>query len=60
MAVNKFEDIVRPIVDNFGNIYKEKEIISIIEVVRMTSLFPSFVNEVDNFFFMEDVSREEV
>jgi hypothetical protein len=60
VEVNKFEDIARDGVDHFGNVYKEEYRVSIAEVVRMISFFPSFVNEVENSSLMMEVSKEEI
>lgn len=46
--------------DHFKNNYRAKDRATIIEVVKMTSFFPIFVNEVDNEILLEDVSKEEL
>ena len=57
MEVNKFEDLVRVTIDHFVNISKEEERVSIVVVVKMTSFFPSFVNQDENVSLMEKVLK---
>lgn len=57
MEVNKFEDLVRVTIDHFVNIYKEEERVSIVVVVKMTSFFPSLVNQDENVSLMEKVLK---
>lgn len=55
--MNNFEDLVRVTIDHFVNIYKEEERVSIVVVVKMTSFFPSFVNQDENVSLMEKVLK---
>ena len=57
MEVNKFEDLVRVTIDHFVNISKEEERVSIVVVVKMTSFFPSLVNQDENVSLMEKVLK---
>lgn len=57
MEVNKFEDLVRVTIDHFVNIYKQEERVSIVVVVKMTSFFPSLVNQDENVSLMEKVLK---
>jgi len=57
LEVNKFEDLVRVTIDHFVNIYKEEERVSIVVVVKMTSFFPSLVNQDENVSLMEKVLK---
>ena len=46
--------------DYFEGIYKEDSRASISKVVRMTSFFPSFVEEEDNERLLEKVSKDKL
>eukprot|EP01018_Ginkgo_biloba_P022058 Gb_03022 [translate_table: standard] len=60
VEVTNFEDLARAGVSHFGKIFKAEERVSIAEVVRLTSFFPSFVNEAENLSLLKEVSKEEV
>jgi hypothetical protein len=55
-----FQDISKLLVDYFEGIYKEDSGASISKVVRMTSSFPSFVEEEDNVRLLEVVSKDKL
>jgi hypothetical protein len=46
--------------NHFNEIFKENERVTIAEVVRMTTFFPSFVFEDDNISLMEFMSKKEL
>jgi len=41
-------------------LYKEKDRFSIEEILKITSIFPSFVGEEENEILMEELSKEEL
>jgi hypothetical protein len=55
-----FKDIAHLGVCHFQNIYKEEKQLTIVEVVRMTSLFPSFVNEEENHMLLKEITKDEL
>eukprot|EP01018_Ginkgo_biloba_P010531 Gb_16175 [translate_table: standard] len=52
-------DLARARVGHFGKNYKGEERFFIAEVVRLTSFFPSFVNEAENLSLTKEASKEE-
>jgi len=45
-------------IEHFGQFYKEDDPVNIIEIVKMTSYFPSFVDEPGSERFVEEISKE--
>ena len=60
IEVNKFEGIARGIVDHFGNHFKVEERATKPEMVRISQLFPSFVNVKEFQRITEEVTKEEL
>eukprot|EP01018_Ginkgo_biloba_P038193 Gb_37994 [translate_table: standard] len=60
VEVNSFEDLARAGMSHFGKIFKAEDRASIAKVVRMTSYFPSFINEVENLSLAKEVTKEEL
>ena len=45
---------------SFQSIYKEPDQVSIVEVLKLTSYIPSFVNEGDNNQMMENIFKDKL
>jgi hypothetical protein len=54
-----FKDIVELCLENFGQVYREDDMVNIVEVVKMTSFFPIFVHDLRNARTMEEITKEE-
>ena len=57
---NSFEDLGKLELEHFGDVYKEDRKATIVEVVKMTTFFPSFVNDMSNESLMEEVAKEDL
>jgi len=55
-----FEYISNSGLEHFVDVYKEESTTTIVEVVKMATFFPSFVNEEENESLLEEVSKDEL
>jgi hypothetical protein len=53
---NSFEDLGKLELEHFGDVCKEDSKATIVQVVKMTTFFPSFVNDMSNESLMEEVA----
>jgi hypothetical protein len=57
---NNFEDLGKLELEHFGDVYKEDSKATIVEVVKMTTFLPRFVNDMSNESLMEEVAKEDL
>jgi hypothetical protein len=57
---SNFEDIEYTMVDNFNGLFKQDNRSTLVEVVRMDTLFPRFITKEDNVSILEEVSKVEL
>jgi len=57
---NSFEDLGKLELEHFGDVYKEDSKATFVQVVKMTTFFPSFVNDMSNESLMEVVAKEDL
>ena len=59
-SLETFEDLASLGVEHFQHLFQAQEGAQLMEIMRITQVFPQFVGEEENLSLMEEVTEEEL